>query len=591
MAVRGSLQDLDLLTLLQMTCEEGGDAHITLQRGVESASLYIQAGQIVHAEGQTHKGEDMVYEVLGWKDGSFALTRTVPAPTVSIQRDWNSLLLEGLRRLDEQEDSTDSPMAETRQQQILAVSDDAATLAEIHSAIAPYGAELNLTTADSQKAAIALLNTPPDVLVLAWQGSPTEQGELFSTLVADKLTIPIIIYIQNGESKMPPVSPLNPVVFLRLPPDSAELIAAVWAQVAREATGEPVGLPLFTLCEWIRLAKHTCLIRVSTPHDEGMLAFVEGVLLNAVTGQKLGEAAVKSIFGWEGITLEFATIGAKVKPLIERPLKAILSVTDPQPVVLAYKSVVEVEDAVADKAPEPEPVAESSVATQDNEASGGDTSLIEENPKKENDLLSSAMDDSVGAEAEADSFASSEVARSDASDSASPLLDTKAEPDAVPTSVAVAPDTETLASDSIHGDTSKEVSPPLSGTEEMAQTTEDKIQKTMSEVMTINGALGVALVDITSGMALGKMGNTGLDLDIAAAGNSEVVKAKLNVMRDLGIRGEIEDILITLQNQYHLIRPLGSDSTLFLYVVLNKDTANLALARRQLSKSEAGLVM
>jgi hypothetical protein len=197
----------------------------------------------------------------------------------------------------------------------------------------------------------------------------------------------------------------------------------------------------------------------------------------------------------------------------------------------------------------------------------------------------------VSTEAEDDSFASSEVARSDASDSASPLLHTKADPDAVPTSVVVAPDTETLASDSIHGDTSKEDSPPLSGTEEMAQTTEDKIQKTMSEVMTINGALGVALVDITSGMALGKMGNTGLDLDIAAAGNSEVVKAKLNVMRDLGIRGEIEDILITLQNQYHLIRPLGSDSTLFLYVVLNKDTANLALARRQLSKSEAGLVM
>jgi CheY-like chemotaxis protein/ribosomal protein L12E/L44/L45/RPP1/RPP2 len=590
MAVRGSLQDLDLLTLLQMTCEEGGDAQITLQRGVESASLYIQGGQIVHAEGQAHKGEDMVYEVLGWKDGSFALTRTVPAPAVSIQRDWNSLLLEGLRRLDEQEDSTDSPMAETRQQHILVVSDDAATLAEIRSAIAPYGAELNLTTADSQKAAIALLDTPPDVLVLAWQGPPTEQGELFSTVVAQRLPIPTIVYIQNDESKMPSVSPLNPVVFLRLPPDSTELIAAVWAQVAREATGEPVGLPLFTLCEWIRLAKHTCLIRVSTPHDEGMLAFVEGVLLNAVTGQKLGEAAVKSIFGWEGVTLEFATIGAKVKPLIERPLKAILSGTEPQPVVIADKPVVKVEDEAADKAPEPE-AAEHSVISRNEDETGDDTFLTEAPTEKEEELPSSATDDSVSTEAEDDSFASSEVARSDASDSASPLLHTKADPDAVPTSVVVAPDTETLASDSIHGDTSKEDSPPLSGTEEMAQTTEDKIQKTMSEVMTINGALGVALVDITSGMALGKMGNTGLDLDIAAAGNSEVVKAKLNVMRDLGIRGEIEDILITLQNQYHLIRPLGSDSTLFLYVVLNKDTANLALARRQLSKSEAGLVM
>ena len=70
-----------------------------------------------------------------------------------------------------------------------------------------------------------------------------------------------------------------------------------------------------------------------------------------------------------------------------------------------------------------------------------------------------------------------------------------------------------------------------------------------------------------------------------------MVKAKLNVMKDLGIRGDIEDVLITLQSQYHLIRPRGSDRSLFLYLVLNKDTANLALARRQLSKAEGDLTV
>jgi hypothetical protein len=125
----------------------------------------------------------------------------------------------------------------------------------------------------------------------------------------------------------------------------------------------------------------------------------------------------------------------------------------------------------------------------------------------------------------------------------------------------------------------------------MAQTTDGKIQKTLAEIMTINGAIGVVLADITSGMVLGKVGNTNLDLDVAAAGNSELLKSKLKVMQDLGIRGEIEDILITLESQYHLLRPLGSDSSLFLYVVLNKEIANLALARRQLSKSETGLIV
>ncbi|MBV9791598.1 MAG: hypothetical protein JOZ51_25600 [Chloroflexi bacterium] len=115
------------------------------------------------------------------------------------------------------------------------------------------------------------------------------------------------------------------------------------------------------------------------------------------------------------------------------------------------------------------------------------------------------------------------------------------------------------------------------------------VTQTLNEVMTMGGALGAALVDMTSGMALGTIGGGGIDLDIAAAGNTEVVKAKLRTMEDLGIQGQIEDILITLSTQYHLIRPLGSDSTVFLYVVLNKAQANLAMARRTLAKIEAGL--
>ena len=81
----------------------------------------------------------------------------------------------------------------------------------------------------------------------------------------------------------------------------------------------------------------------------------------------------------------------------------------------------------------------------------------------------------------------------------------------------------------------------------------------LKEAMQIEGALGVALVDSNSGMALGTAGSPmDLDLEVAAAGNSSVVQAKLRTMADLGLQQSIEDILITLDKQYHIIRPLAA---------------------------------
>ncbi|MGW7574895.1 hypothetical protein [Streptomyces sp. NPDC054765] len=109
---------------------------------------------------------------------------------------------------------------------------------------------------------------------------------------------------------------------------------------------------------------------------------------------------------------------------------------------------------------------------------------------------------------------------------------------------------------------------------------------------TIEGAVGVALVDYTSGMALATLGdNQALDLNVAAAGNTDVVRAKMRTMEMLELQGSIEDMLITLTAQYHIIRPVTgkSGSGLFLYLVLDRKRANLALARHRLAALEADL--
>lgn len=110
--------------------------------------------------------------------------------------------------------------------------------------------------------------------------------------------------------------------------------------------------------------------------------------------------------------------------------------------------------------------------------------------------------------------------------------------------------------------------------------------KTVSEMLNVDGALAAAVVDFSSGMLLAGGGSAAIDLEIAAAGNTEVMRAKMKTMQMLGLKDSIEDILITLGKQYHLLRPLTRHDGLFLYSVLDRSKSNLALARRSLVDAE-----
>ncbi|GAA2878507.1 hypothetical protein GCM10010517_40550 [Streptosporangium fragile] len=114
----------------------------------------------------------------------------------------------------------------------------------------------------------------------------------------------------------------------------------------------------------------------------------------------------------------------------------------------------------------------------------------------------------------------------------------------------------------------------------------------LKEMLAIDGAIGAVVVDYNSGMALGALGGSkDLDLQVAAAGNTEVVKAKMRTMESLGLKDGIEDILITLGTQYHIIRPISGrgGKGLFLYLALDRNRANLALARHTLRTIEERL--
>ena len=104
----------------------------------------------------------------------------------------------------------------------------------------------------------------------------------------------------------------------------------------------------------------------------------------------------------------------------------------------------------------------------------------------------------------------------------------------------------------------------------------------------IDGYVAAALADSESGMLLVADGDA-INLEVAAAGNTEVLRAKRKVANAHKLNDTIEDVLISLTKQYHLIRPLESNQNLFLYVVLDRSKSNLAMARHELRSFEKTL--
>jgi hypothetical protein len=115
------------------------------------------------------------------------------------------------------------------------------------------------------------------------------------------------------------------------------------------------------------------------------------------------------------------------------------------------------------------------------------------------------------------------------------------------------------------------------------------VKESLAKLVGIDGFVGAALVDADSGMLLGQEGGGPLNLEVAAAGNTEVVRAKRKTMSSLALKDSIEDMLITLGKQYHLIRPLRARPGIFFYVALDRARANLAMARIALADVEKDL--
>ena len=125
--------------------------------------------------------------------------------------------------------------------------------------------------------------------------------------------------------------------------------------------------------------------------------------------------------------------------------------------------------------------------------------------------------------------------------------------------------------------------PPQAAWEQPAA--QAKIASALAEAMKLDGAIGVALANWELDQCLGVQGGReGLRIDVAVSGNCRVMRALSTCMARVGQKGSMQDVLITLDAQLHILTPLAAHDRLFLYIALDRSRGNLALARHRIGR-------
>ena len=100
-ALEGNLQMMSLASIIQINCEERNQALLTLNHLGKLGTIFFNNGEMVHAETGDLVGDEAIYSLLGWEEGTFKVKMGVEPGLITIDKNWSGLLLEGMRRIDE----------------------------------------------------------------------------------------------------------------------------------------------------------------------------------------------------------------------------------------------------------------------------------------------------------------------------------------------------------------------------------------------------------------------------------------------------------------------------------------------------------
>lgn len=115
------------------------------------------------------------------------------------------------------------------------------------------------------------------------------------------------------------------------------------------------------------------------------------------------------------------------------------------------------------------------------------------------------------------------------------------------------------------------------------------MRRTLEEALKIDGAIAAAIANWDAGLCLASAGGgPRLNIGAVATGHGLVLKARMAAVA-AGLARAVQELLITLEDQVHLIRPLRRRERLFVCLAIDKATGNLGVARHRLQGLASGL--
>jgi len=187
---QGTLKNIQLNDIIQMCCLSIISMAIRVWQGSQSGVIYIKNGDIIHATFGETVGEEAFYQIVTWERGQFETLGDVTAPCVSIHREWQFLLMEAARMVDEK--------ALEKQKDDNITKSDAGT-AEIVNSTKDKDNEIVSESVSLQKRSKVLIVDDSAMMC-----------KILTQLMTEDKTIEVVGTAQNGQEALKKITALRP---------------------------------------------------------------------------------------------------------------------------------------------------------------------------------------------------------------------------------------------------------------------------------------------------------------------------------------------------------------------------------------------